>query len=92
MSALQPVQWLKFGAALDKGHPEAAAYHCEGCERAIAEHHKRHLWKSGRVAATAGCRSDPGTVRLSSSRRFNSPIAGSSWKRIVRMGGGTKFG
>ena len=39
-------QWLKFERLRwDKGRPEAAAYHCEGCERAIAEHHKRHCWR-----------------------------------------------
>ena len=34
-------QWLKFERLRwDKGRPETAAYTCEGCDGAIAEHHK----------------------------------------------------
>jgi phage terminase large subunit GpA-like protein len=35
------MQWLKFERLRwEKGRPETAEYHCEGCERPIAEHHK----------------------------------------------------
>ena len=37
-------QYLKFERLRwDKGKPETAAYHCEGCERPIAEHHKTQM-------------------------------------------------
>jgi len=55
-------QWLKFERLRwDKGRPEAADYHCEGCERAIAEHHKTAMLEAGEWRATATA-ADPGTV------------------------------
>jgi len=76
-------QWLKFERLRwDKGHPEAAAYHCEGCERAIAEHHKTALLEAGEWRATAVA-ADPGTVGYHLSALY-SPIGWLSWERIVR--------
>ena len=55
-------QWLKFERLRwEKGRPEAAEYHCEGCERGIAEHHKTALLEAGVWRATA-IAADPGTV------------------------------
>jgi len=31
----------------DKGRPDTAAYHCEGCEKPIAEHHKTQMLERG---------------------------------------------
>ena len=45
-------QYLKFERLRwEKGKPETAAYHCEGCEQPIAEHHKTTMLSRGRVAA-----------------------------------------
>ena len=45
-------QYLKFERLRwEKGKPETAAYHCEGCEQPIAEHHKTTDAGRGRVAA-----------------------------------------
>jgi phage terminase large subunit GpA-like protein len=76
-------QWLKFERLRwDKGRPEAAAYHCEGCDRAIAEHHKTALLEAGQWRATAVA-TDPGTVGYHLSALY-SPIGWLSWERIVR--------
>jgi phage terminase large subunit GpA-like protein len=76
-------QWLKFERLRwDKGRPEAAAYHCEGCDRAIAEHHKTALLEAGEWRATAVA-ADPGTVGYHLSALY-SPIGWLSWERIVR--------
>ena len=45
-------QYLKFERLRwQKGQPETAAYHCEGCEQPIAEHHKTTDAGQRRVAA-----------------------------------------
>ncbi len=76
-------QWLKFERLRwEKGRPEAAEYHCEGCERAIAEHHKTALLEAGVWRATA-IAADPGTVGYHLSALY-SPIGWLSWERIVR--------
>ncbi len=37
----------------DKGRPDTAAYHCEACEKPIAEHHKTQMLERGEWRATA---------------------------------------
>ncbi len=62
-------------AALGKGRPETAAYHCEGCERPIAEHHKT---RDAGPTANGGRPLFP-PIRMpsaSTSRRFTRPWAG----------------
>jgi len=76
-------QWLKFDRLRwEKGRPEAAEYHCEGCERPIAEHHKTAMLEAGEWRATATA-ADPGTVGYHLSALY-SPIGWLSWERIVR--------
>jgi len=76
-------QWLKFERLRwEKERPEAAAYHCEGCDRPIAEHHKTALLEAGEWRATAVA-TDPGTVGYHLSALY-SPIGWLSWERIVR--------
>ena len=41
-------QWLRFEQLRwDKGQPETAAYICESCDTAIAEHHKTWMLEHG---------------------------------------------
>ncbi|MDP1669536.1 phage terminase large subunit family protein [Phaeovulum sp.] len=76
-------QWLKFERLRwEKARPEAADYHCEGCERPIAEHHKTAMLAAGEWRATA-ITADPGTVGYHLSALY-SPIGWLSWERIVR--------
>lgn len=76
-------QWLKFERLRwEKARPEAAEYHCEGCERPIAEHHKTAMLEAGEWRATAVA-ADPGTVGYHLSALY-SPIGWLSWERIVR--------
>jgi phage terminase large subunit GpA-like protein len=76
-------QWLKFERLRwEKARPEAAEYHCEGCERPIAEHHKTAMLEAGEWRATATA-ADPGTVGYHLSALY-SPIGWLSWERIVR--------
>jgi phage terminase large subunit GpA-like protein len=76
-------QWLKFERLRwEKARPEAADYHCEGCERPIAEHHKTAMLEAGEWRATAVA-ADPGTVGYHLSALY-SPIGWLSWERIVR--------
>uniref|UniRef100_UPI0040477725 phage terminase large subunit family protein n=1 Tax=Yoonia sp. TaxID=2212373 RepID=UPI0040477725 len=76
-------QWLKFERLRwEKARPEAAEYHCEGCERPIAEHHKTAMLEAGEWRATAVA-TDPGTVGYHLSALY-SPIGWLSWERIVR--------
>ena len=76
------MQWLKFDRLRwQKGRPETAEYHCEGCETPIAEHHKTAMLEGGEWrAATAA---DPTTVGYHLSALY-SPIGWLSWERIVR--------
>ena len=47
-------QWLKFDRLRwQKGRPETAEYHCEGCETPIAEHNKTAMLEAGEWRATA---------------------------------------
>lgn len=47
-------QWLRFEQLRwDKGRPETAAYVCESCDTAIAEHHKTWMLEHGEWRAVA---------------------------------------
>ena len=77
------MQWLRFERLRwDKGRPETAEYHCEGCEAAIAEHHKTEMLAAGEWRATATA-ADPTTVGYHLSALY-SPIGWLSWARIAR--------
>ncbi|MCF1710400.1 phage terminase large subunit family protein [Tabrizicola sp. J26] len=76
-------QWLKFDRLRwQKGRPETAEYHCEGCEQPIAEHYKTAMLEGGAWRATATA-ADPTTVGYHLSALY-SPIGWLSWERIVR--------
>ena len=76
-------QWLKFERLRwEKGQPETAEYHCEGCERPIAEHHKTVMLERGAWRATAEA-TDPLTVGYHLSALY-SPLGWLSWARIAR--------
>jgi phage terminase large subunit GpA-like protein len=76
-------QWLKFDRLRwQKGRPETAEYHCEGCDQPIAEHHKTAMLEGGEWRATATA-ADPTTVGYHLSALY-SPIGWLSWERIVR--------
>ena len=79
----QQMQWLKFDRLRwEKGQPETAEYHCEGCDTPIAEHHKTAMLEAGEWRATATA-ADPNTVGYHLSALY-SPIGWLSWERIVR--------
>ena len=64
LPALRHDQWLKFERLRwEKGRPETAAYDCEGCDAAIAEHHKTAMLEAGEWRATATS-ADPVDHRL----------------------------
>ena len=76
-------QWLRFERLRwEKGKPETAAYHCEGCEQPIAEHHKTQMLAAGewRPATTSA---DPLTIGFHLSSLY-SPVGWLSWERIAR--------
>lgn len=76
-------QWLKFERLRwETGRPETAAYHCEGCDRAIAEHHKTAMLEAGEWRPTATA-ADPTTVGYHLSALY-SPVGWLSWARIAR--------
>ena len=76
-------QWLRFERLRwEKGRPETAAYHCEGCERPIAEHHKTAMLEAGTWRATATS-ADPATIGFHLSALY-SPVGWLSWERIAR--------
>ncbi len=77
------MQWLQFERLRwEKGQPETAAYHCEGCEQPIAEHHKTAMLASGewRVTATSA---DPTAIGFHISALY-SPVGWKSWEQIAR--------
>jgi len=77
------VQWLRFERLRwDKGQPDTAEYHCEGCATPIAEHHKTQMLADGDWRATATSE-DPHTVGYHLSALY-SPIGWLSWARIAR--------
>ena len=76
-------QWLKFDRLRwQKGRPETAEYHCEGCDQPIGEHNKTAMLGGGEWRATATA-ADPTTVGYHLSALY-SPIGWLSWERIVR--------
>ena len=77
------MQWLKFDRLRwEKGRPETAEYLCEGCDGAIAEHHKTAMLEAGEWRATAEPE-DPGTVGYHLSALY-SPVGWLGWDRIAR--------
>jgi phage terminase large subunit GpA-like protein len=69
------MQWLKFERLRwEKGRPETAAYHCEGCEAPIAEHHKTAMLEAGEWRATATAADPPRSA--TTSRRSTRRSAG----------------
>jgi phage terminase large subunit GpA-like protein len=76
-------QWLKFERLRwEKGRPETATYHCEGCERPIAEHGKTAMLEAGEWRPTATA-ADPHTVGYHLSALY-SLVGWLSWERIAR--------
>jgi phage terminase large subunit GpA-like protein len=76
-------QWLKFERLRwQKGKPETAAYACESCDAAIAEHHKTAMLEGGEWRATA-VSADPSTIGFHLSALY-SPVGWLSWERIAR--------
>ena len=77
------MQWLQFERLRwAKGQPETAAYHCAGCETAIAEHHKTEMLARGEWRAT-GVSADPNAIGFHLSALY-SPIGWKSWEQIAR--------
>jgi len=77
------MQWLKFERLRwEKGRPETAEYLCEGCDAAIAEHHKTAMLEAGEWRATAEP-ADAGTVGYHLSALY-SPVGWLGWDRIAR--------
>ena len=77
------MQWLRFERLRwEKGHPDTAAYHCEGCEAPIAEHHKTTMLAQGEWRATA-VSTDPRHLGFHISALY-SPIGWLSWAQIAR--------
>ena len=77
------MQWLKFDRLRwQKGRPETAEYACEGCDTAIADHHKTAMLEGGEWRATATA-ADPTTVGYHLSALY-SPVGWLSWARIAR--------
>jgi phage terminase large subunit GpA-like protein len=77
------MQWLQFGRLRwDKGQPETAVYHCEGCETPIAEHHKTQMLERGEWRATA-IATDPHAIGFHLSALY-SPIGWKSWAQFAR--------
>ncbi|OUS08004.1 phage tail protein [Rhodobacterales bacterium 52_120_T64] len=77
------MQWLEFERLRwAKGKPETATYHCEGCEAAIAEHHKTAMLEAGEWRATTKSQ-DPNSIGFHISALY-SPIGWKSWEQIAR--------
>jgi len=77
------MQWLQFERLRwDKGRPDTAAYHCEGCEKPIAEHHKTQMLERGEWRATA-VSADPYSIGFHLSALY-SPLGWKSWQQIAR--------
>jgi len=74
-------QWLRFEQLRwDKKHPETAAYVCETCDTAIAEHHKTAMLAAGEWRALAARNGRTAGFHLSS---LYSPIGWRSWHDIA---------
>jgi phage terminase large subunit GpA-like protein len=77
------MQWLQFARLRwAKGQPETATYHCEDCERPIAEHHKTEMLERGEWRATA-VSANPKAIGFHLSALY-SPIGWKSWEQIAR--------
>jgi phage terminase large subunit GpA-like protein len=77
------MQWLQFERLRwAKGQPGTAAYHCEGCEKPIAEHHKTAMLECGEWRATA-ISADPHAIGFHLSALY-SPLGWKSWGQIAR--------
>jgi phage terminase large subunit GpA-like protein len=66
----------------EKGEADGAAYHCEACERPIAEHHKTAMLAGGEWRATAES-ADPHVIGFHISGLY-SPVGWLSWSQIAR--------
>ena len=76
-------QYLKFERLRwQKGKAETAAYHCEGCEQPIAEHHKTQMLSQGEWRPTA-IPADTLSIGFHLSSLY-SPVGWLSWERIAR--------
>jgi hypothetical protein len=74
-------QWLRFEQLRwEKGRPETAAYVCESCETAIAEHHKTWMLEHGEWRATAEGAGKTAGFHLSS---LYSPLGWRAWREIA---------
>ena len=72
-------QWLRFEQLRwDKGQPETAAYICESCDTAIAEHHKTWMLEHGEWRAMA----DGKTAGFHLSSLY-SPVGWRAWRDIA---------
>jgi phage terminase large subunit GpA-like protein len=79
----QAMQWLRFERLIwEKGNPTSVAYHCEGCDAPIGEHHKTAMLAGGEWRATATSQ-DPHTVGFHISALY-SPVGWLSWEQIAR--------
>jgi phage terminase large subunit GpA-like protein len=77
------LQWLKFERLKwTSGEPTTAAYHCEGCDQSIAEHHKTAMLSAGEWRATA-TPADPHCVGFHISGLY-SPVGWLGWADIAR--------
>ncbi len=77
------MQWLQFDRLRwAKGQPDTAAYHCEGCEKPIAEHHKTQMLERGEWRPTA-ISADPHAIGFHLSALY-SPMGWKSWGQIAR--------
>jgi phage terminase large subunit GpA-like protein len=77
------MQWLQFERLRwHKGRPDTAAYHCEGCEKPIAEHHKTRMLERGEWRATA-VSADPHSIGFLISALY-SPLGWKSWQQVAR--------
>lgn len=77
------MQWLQFDRLRwAKGQPQTAAYHCNGCEKPIAEHQKTQMLERGEWRATA-VSDNPHAIGFHLSALY-SPIGWKSWEQIAR--------
>jgi len=77
------MQWLQFERLRwAKGQPDTAAYHCEGCDKPIAEHHKTQMLERGEWRATA-VSADPHSIGFHISALY-SPLGWKSWAQIAQ--------
>lgn len=80
-------QWLRFEQLRwDKGQPETAAYICESCDTAIAEHHKTWMLEHGRWESTlprAMITDGAGKTAGFHLSSLYSPVGWRSWREIA---------